>query len=499
MNFLKKALCISLAALLLLSACACGTTTETPQDTSANTQAAGTDAEEEQKETLDIPATRYDGSTLIFLTRDEAEWSTTEIFAEQDNFNASNISEAVYTRNDIILQNYGVTINEYKVSTGEMPTKIQQAVSAGGDDFQAVISNSSVACSASTNGYIWDLNSVETSSIDLTKSWWDGKLAEGMTLNDMVFFATGDLLTSDNDATFGMMFNKKIASDFKLPNIYELVNNYEWTFDKLYEFEQTATQEKGGDPNSLDYDVDVAGFAMTNDSYYSMLYAGGVTVIARDTETGDPIYSLDVERAQNIAESAQRIFAKDYIVNMNLVSSTDVVTVGKTCFGDGHALFFGEVLQCVERMRDYDVNFGVIPYPMYDTNQKAYHHMMHKTGSVVSITRNINKDIEMVSSMIEAMAYYSQDTLTKQYYEINLTSKFAKDEESGPMIALILESRVYDLSYYYDWGAVMGTLTNALHEGAKVGIASSNKQYKQKVERAIKNALESIEKKYASN
>ena len=126
--------------------------------------------------------------------------------------------------------------------------------------------------------------------------------------------------------------------------------------------------------------------------------------------------------------------------------------------------------------------------------------MMHMTGSVVSIPRNINgKDIEMVASMIEAMAYYSQDTLTKQYYEINLTSKYAKDEESGPMIDLILDSRVYDLSYYYGWGGLLDSLTNALKEGGNSGVASSSKSYKSKVERDMKRAIESIEKKYASN
>lgn len=498
MNFFKKAMCLCMVALLLLSVCACGTTTEDPADTQAATQADGTNVETEIKETLDIPETRYDDHEITFLTRDEAEWSTTEIFAEKDKFNESNISEAVYTRNDIILQNYGVTILEYKVNTGEMTGKIQQAVSAGGDDFQAVISNCNTATSASTNGYIWNLNSVDTSNIDLTKSWWDGKLAEGMTISDMVFFATGDLLTSDNDATFCMMFNKKIASDNGIPNLYELVSNYEWTFDKLYEYEQLPVMDKGGD-GKLDYDTDVAGFAMTNDVYYSMLYAGGVTVISRDQETGDPIYNLDVELAQNIAESAQRIFAKDYIININNETTTDVFTIGKVCFGDGHALFLGEVLQCVERMRDYDVEFGVIPYPQYDASQKEYHHMMHSTGSVVSIPRQVTGEkIEMVSAMIEAMAYYSQDTLTKQYYEINLTSKFAKDEESGPMIDLILDSRVYDLSYYYGWGNVMGTLTTALHEGANTGIASSNKKLQQKVERDMKNAISSIEKKYNS-
>ena len=497
MSLFKKILCVAMAALLLLSACACATPTDNEGDTADTAGDASTEAAT-KGESLDIPDTRYDGTDLVFLTRDEGEWSTTEIFAEKDNFNQSNISEAVYTRNDAILQNYGVTVKEYKVSTPSMPAKIQQAVSAGGSDadFQAVISNADVAASASANGYIWNLNSIETSNIDFSKSWWDSKLVDGMTISDMVFFATGDLLTADNDATFVMMFNKKLAEEAKLPNLYQLVENYEWTFDKLYEYEQSTAADKNGD-GKLTYDTDVAGFAITNDVYYSMLYAGGVSVISRDKESGDPIYSLDVDRAQSIAEKAQRIFSNDLIINMNLETSANVVEVGKTCFGDGHALFFGEVLQCVERMRGYDVEFGVIPYPLYDSDQTSYHHMMHLTGSVVSITRNISSDIDRVSAMIEAMAYYSQDTLTVQYYEINLTSKFAKDKESGPMIDLILSSRVFDLSYYYGWGGILTKLTDALHAGGNANIASSSKSFSRNVENQMNRAIQSIEKKYA--
>lgn len=495
MNLFKKIICGCLAALLLLSACACANTSDEPHETEGKTEAAGT-TEETKGETLDIPDTRYDGTDLIFLTRDEAEWTTTEIFAEKDKFNETNISEAVYTRNDAILQNYGVTIKEYKVPTLNQMNEIQKAVSAGGDsDFHAVISNSGTAASASMNGYIWDLNSAETASLDFTKSWWDQQLIEGLSINDRVFFATGDLLTADNDATFVMMFNKKLASESQLPNLYDLVENRQWTFDKLYEYEQLPVLDKEGD-GKLDFDTDIAGFAMTDDVYYSMLYAGGITVVSKEKETGDPVYALDVDRAQSIAEKAQRIFATDLIINLNKETSATVKEIGQTCFGDGHALFLGEVLQCVERMRGFDVEFGVLPYPLYDTDQTSYYHMMHTTGSVVSIPRNILSDVERVSSMIEAMAYYSQDTLTKQYYEINLTSKYAKDEESGPMIDLILETRVFDLSYYYSWGNVLPTLTAALHAGGNANVGSSNAKFKRAVSSQMERALESMEKKY---
>lgn len=501
MALFKKILCGFLAALLLLSACACGTGTET--ETEAPTQgeaSSNANTEAETKETLDIPDTRYDGAEIIFMTRDEAEWSTTSIFAEKDQIGEDPISEAVYTRNDMIYQNYGVTIKEYKEATGSVPNKVATEVSAPTGDFHAVVTNVANSAGFSNNAQVWDLYSDEVSvGIDLSKSWWDQRMVEGFTINDRVFFATGDLLTLDNDATFVMMFNKTMAKEVQLPDLYSMVSNYEWTFDRLFEYEQLAIEDPNGD-GVLEYDNGVAGFALTNDVFYSMFYAGELSVVTREDD-GSLVFGLNVERAQSVADSAKRIFAKDYIVNINDVATSTgegVPEVGKTCFGENHALFFGEVLQCVERMRGYDVDFGVIPYPMYDSTQGQYYHMMHTTGSVVSIPRSVSSDIEMVSSMIEAMAYYSVDTLTKQYYEINLTTKNVKDEQSGPMIDLILASRVCDLAYYYNWGSAVGTLVEALKPTSTKSVASTAKSLEKRVNTQIERAIEKIEKNYAS-
>ena len=90
------------------------------------------------------------------------------------------------------------------------------------------------------------------------------------------------------------------------------------------------------------------------------------------------------------------------------------------------------------------------------------------------------------NAMIEAMAYHSVDTLTEQYYEINLKTKGAKDEQSGPMIDMILSSRVCDLSYYYQWGSnAFGQLSQCLLPSGTKGVSSQNKKFKASIERSI--------------
>ena len=492
---MKKLLCMLLASLMVVGTLAsCGTGTET-EDTTAPGSIADTNVESETRETLDVPDTRYDGTELCFLTRDEGEWSTLEIFAEDQTSESDNISTAVFERNDRILQTYGVTITELKKPTGEHYTALSTEVSAPTGDFMAVVTNTINSASFATNGYLWNLNSDEIEFMDFEKPWWDTNMAHGMSIDERLYFATGDLLTSDNDATFIIMFNKQIVKDCNIPDLYALVENNEWTMDEFYKYEQLAVQDKNGD-GKLSYDSDIAGLAYTGDVPYCMLFGGGVTMCTKD-ETDTPIYELDVELAQNIADKGQLIFSKDLTVDLNNPGDgSNVVDAGKKAFGENHALFMGEVMQCVTRMRGYDVDFGILPYPMYNAQQGAYYSMMHLTASCVSIPRSVSGDnLVMVNSMIEAMAYHSMDTLTEQYYEINLKTKGAKDEQSGPMIDKILSNRACDLSYYYQWGSnAFGSLASCLLPTGGKGVASQTKRFKSSIERSISQLQKAMDK-----
>ena len=133
---LKKLLCLSLAALMavgVLASCAL------PEVPGSSTTADPNGGNVETQESLDIPATRFDDTELCFLTRDESEWSTVEIFAAEMTSNTDNINNAVYERNDRILQDYGVTITELKKTIGEHYNLVSKETSAPTGDFQAIV------------------------------------------------------------------------------------------------------------------------------------------------------------------------------------------------------------------------------------------------------------------------------------------------------------------------------------------------------------------------
>lgn len=489
MKLFARILAILMAAVMLLGVCSCAVSNE--NDTGvADTSVNGTDAasEEDTKPTLDLPDSYFDEKEICFLTRDNAEWTTVDIFAEKGN--EDNVSDAVYRRNEIVRAKYGVVITEYQVS--DTITAVNKENASPTDAFYAVVSMTSTACSMIANSSLHDLNREECEYLDFTNPWWDGVIAEEMSIEDHVYFGTGDLLISDNDGTFAIMFNKTIAQEIGLNDIYSLVDNKQWTMDRMYEYEQLAVRDNDGD-GKLSYDTDVCGYAYTGDDKYCFMYAGDLKAVVKD-EDGGLIYDLDVERAANIADKGKLVFSAENTVDMN-ATGISVVTTGQKCFGENHCLFFGECLQCVERVRGYDVNFGIVPFPLYDEHQKDYCALMNWVGGVVSIPKCVSADmLEMISITLESMAYYSVDTLTEQYYETNLKVKNAKDAESGPMVDLILSHRIYDLAYYFSWSGVSAKLAESVMPTSKTNVSSANASLKKSTEREINRLIKNINK-----
>ena len=461
---MKRILVLLLAALMLASLLAgCADKGDTSEDTTV--------AEEQSNvlDNLNVPDKKYNGEEFMFLTRDAAEWTTVDIYAAEQTTDP--IVDAVYRRNDMIQTKYDLKILE--TQTVDPLSDVEKDVKGGTGEYDAIVQKLGTCATIATKNYLHNLR--EVPYMDFDQSWWDQKALEGLSIGNKVYFATGDLLTSDNDGTFIVMFNKDIAEDNGLENIYDLVNNKEWTFQKMYDMAKVAVKDLNGN-GKMEHDQDVLGTATTGNSSYCMMYAAGIVITAKN-ENDVPEYVLDVERAVDVIPLSYSIIGdKNMALNMNSAGgSTDVVENGKTCFGNGHALFFQECMQCVIRLRSYDVEFGVVPFPMYNEAQGEYYSHMNEVGGMVSIpTGIVGEDLEMIGAVIETMAAYSVDTLTPAYYDISLISKSTRDEESRPMIDLILANRIYDLGYVFDtsWGNFVSTIANKFMDG-KTNVAST--------------------------
>ena len=464
MNKIRHTIYALLALATLGAALAsCGDVSGAATGTAAPVSDAVTETAAETETTEyfpDLPVKDYNGYTFTFLTSNEsddngADWVTYDIYAEAETGDV--IIDAVYKRNTWLEEKYNIKIEQYQCVT---MTETKKAVQAGVTDYDAVITAIANGCSMGSGNYILDLQDVPY--IDLDQSYWDQGVTEGTSIGGRTYIATGDITIVDNEATWVLMFNKQMAQNLDY-DFYEMVRNNEWDFETFYDCAKSAIKDINGDGKMVGTD-DQFGFATSDQSAQGLMYATGVTLSTKDADDY-PIIKTDIDRLTSVIISAGEIMSDaetTIITGKNGISTSDDLRI---LFEEGRSLFFGEVMACVTRMRDSETDFGLIPFPKYETTQENYYNFVHKTAGKGVCIPSTQADPEMASIIIEAMAAKSVYTVTEAYYDKALTYKYMRDEESAEMLDLILSSRVYDLAYIYDWGNLFTSLHSFITSG----------------------------------
>ena len=160
-------------------------------------------------------------------------------------------------------------------------------------------------------------------------------------------------------------------------------------------------------------------------------------------------------------------------------------------FMDGRVLFAPEVLVHIETMRDCKVDVGILPPPKYDEAQEDY--VCYADGwcvNVVSIpVTNANPDD--AGFLLEAMAADSMNNLTPAYFDVVLTDKYARDEQSIRMLDLILDSVVMDNANIFSWASIESTVSDAIYKGTS--IASSVEKKLKALDTAMNKTVTAIQ------
>lgn len=497
----KRALTLLLACLMLLptfTACSENAADKTTEETTAETTAQNTPSadeetvpEEEEAELLpDIPALDFEERTFTFLTSgindtNGVDWETYDIWVEE--LNGDVINDAVIERNRYVEETYNVKIAEYKTNSTTL-AEIQTEVKAGSGAFDAAMTHIENGANLSQGGNL--VNLYNLSYFDSSKPWWDARAVEDLKVMNGLYFATGDITVIDNDATWVLMFNKQMHEDLQLEDLYDLVREDKWTFDKFYEMIPAGSVDMNGD-GVLKWKDDQFGFLTSGDSAYGLMYASGEKFILPDEEQiFKPIE--DMNRITNVVEKAAAIMGDKMLTFQTGYegSGSDDLRI---IFEEGRGLFFGEVMQCITRMRESETQFGLIPWPKFDEQQEEFYNWIHTSagrGVVVPVSQT---DYEFVGAIIEAFAAKSMYTLTPAYYDVALTYKYMRDTESAEMLDIILASRIYDLGRIYNFAGVIGSIATVINNGTG-GLASVWARSSKAFSRTLDKAIEKYQK-----
>ena len=391
-----------------------------------------------------IPVSDLSGTTM-------ENWQSRDITSEEAT--GDPINDAVYRRNMVLQNKYNFGIERVFVDNpAGILGMLRNAIAAGDNQFDCVSISLFGAAMAATEGLFADLFEVEY--LDFEKPWWDKNAIEGISIGNRLFFASGDCVLANKDACAAILFNKPLLADLALENPYDLVKNNKWTIGKLYEMSRAAAADLNGN-GKMDSDSDRFGFIpnITLDS--KALYQGmGVRIAAKDADDL-PFLTYMSERTFNIIDIWNELLHAKFTWHpyVDIVYSGD--DMAERVFADGRGLFFSTVIRSVEHFRSMDTDFGILPVPWLDENQrKWYHGVDYFVGQAIAVPAFLADDyvaLDRAGFMIEAITSESKYTVIPAYYDVQLTGKFIRDDESSEMLDIIFGSTLWDPGIIYDW------------------------------------------------
>lgn len=432
----KRYLASILAISLLAAMSGCGGSTTDTNDTTApvtdTTAEVVSDTDANGFLLDELPADLdFGGAEVNILIRTDVK--DTEFYVEEATGDV--VDDAIYGRNQAVQERLNVKLNFIDMA-GDAHSKhiimgaLRQSVLAadGAYDIAALISNQ--LPELAVEGLFADMMSLPY--LDFDKPWWANALTEELSIGGKLYMASGDASLGVIRDMMCIFFNKEMAEQYKLPDLYELVFDGKWTYDVLMNSIKGVYADLNGDTVRDENDQYGYAFGDPNQSY-GYIEAFDLDIVERDSD-GFPsklvfgsekvidAHTMLTEMVQNNPD-----FGVD---NWNKRPYMDNFTMGKVLFLNGQ-------FKDTSTYRGVDnFDYGVLPMPKFDEEQKDYGTCVRATYSSFVIPKTAN-DRDMSAAVLECFASESYRQVSPAYYESALKVKYSRDDESAQVYDII--------------------------------------------------------------
>lgn len=415
--------------------------------------------------TADVPQKNYDGAefTIMCRARDCLLWGEQAIFA--DGTETSVLGNAAYRRNDSVQEQLGIVLNVEEINTdlsGDVFYQILFENATAYDDIADIcIPGIYDAAMLSAMGIFVNLH--EVPYVDLEQPWWQKSLNDSIAILGKQYFAINDMLLNDKLDTYVLFFNKNIMDDRDLAYPYELVDKMEWTIDQFY----TYIKDFGIDSNynnQKDAEDTYGMVYLMSDCFF---VGAGITGASLDAD-GIPQMNEFSERVQNVYEKMLKV-RNDYTYNTwgfghdGMTGDEDQTYMD--IYGERSMFMCGALGKYQTVISHLESDNGVVPMPLLDENQTEYIGRAGFYGATCITVLTSTGDKERAGIVLETMSAESKNIISPAFFETLLTDRYAQDEESKRMIALVIESEIFDLDQIYSWGNMIASLENLVKQG----------------------------------
>ena len=381
---------------------------------------------------------RLDGQTFTILCTGWAGYSPmdiTDVFAEEDSRDA--IESAAFYRLIYINDRLGCSVEEHDIVSGAEHDNIAASNRSGDGLYDIALIRSQNYFTLVATGALLDLDSLTYA--DFSQPYWNPHAYESLSVLGRHFAATSDITINDELATWIMFFNKGMIADNQMDSPYDLVNEKQWTLDKVYSMAKVVAKDVNGD--GMKWEDDIWGVTHIRDNFIGLLNSSGIE-IARNNKQNVPEFTINSQlNVEKILHIFDFLYDTDVCINIHIMGAGHDET---QLFMENRALFYLAGVYCGNTLRNMDYEYGIVPYPMYNEQQDGYKSGVSGLFLTLVTVPYVTPDRDAVSAFLEEFTLYGYNKIRPVFYNSLLERKIAYDEESREMIGIIFDNIVYD-------------------------------------------------------
>ena len=455
-NIIKKSVCVLLIISMLLLIAACSGNETGPEPDTDGTTSGAEDTTGLQYEADELPSDlNFGGEKITFLTIKAKNESDNDIFRNEvfaEELSNDPINDSIYNRERFVEDRIGVEIEHYDVDLDDYNKTVIVQQTSDEDIYQVYAASTVWFAPNVFNNYLQNLYDVDY--LDFSKPWWSDLFAEQAEIMGDLYLATGSISLSLIRFLFVTFYNKTIAENFQarypdLEDLYSVVENGDWTFDRFYEICSNIYEDSNG--NSESDEEDLFGCVFLNGIDIDTMWSSfDIIIFSRDDEgwfvldvNTDKLYSA-LDMINKLVHETTGCYVPANREDYGLNELSDK-------FASSTALFMVNKLHAAESavLRNMQDEYGIVPFPKYDRTQKDYYTYAHDQYLSYSIPVT-NQNPDTAGAVLEAMASYSYRETRPIYLDMVLKGRYMNDPQSRKMVDRIVAGFKLDSSWIYN-------------------------------------------------
>jgi len=361
------------------------------------------------------------------------------------------VTDAIWDRNVKVQERLHVEfdyIRSISSAIADVVAAIRQAAAAGLNEWDVILTTNNSTVTQGMDNLMLDLRALPY--LDLEQPYWWQNAMENVSLTGAERrYLIGDFMLLNYYRTGAFYYNKNLYEslygDAEEP--YGYVLDGSWTYDRMLERAQGAYKDANGNGKT---DVeDTVGYVIASTFEEQMCQVAEAFAITTYSRAEDGSVVLDMGN-EHIFDVSQRLY---HMASQPcaLISGSKISEAGAV-FTEGRVLFFPGRFDIItsSAFREMTDDYGVLPYPKYDENQKEYVTLCHNSSACACVLTTLETDrYALIGAVLEALGAESYRSVTDIFLDTALKFKYSRDAASGQVIDIILAGIHKDLVHEF--------------------------------------------------